>query len=170
MASTTTAASGGAPASSGGLGGTLKSKWGPLPVWGWLAAITVVLLGWYLYEQHKNPTAASTTAAPNPADAGQPGVVVINQDDAGETPAPPATTPPTTPPKTPEKKPNGTTRGITLTENETLAQLAKQRHWTPETLRRVEQMNVTQGGGTLKPGTKLKKGETILRPIKGTGG
>jgi hypothetical protein len=170
MASTTTAASspGGSPGG-GGLGGTLKSKWGPLPVWGWLAAITGVLLAWWLYEQHKNPSAASTTATPNPADAGQPGVVVINQDDAGETPTAPAP-PPTTPPKAPEKKPNGTTRGITLTQNETLAELAKQRHWTPETLRRVEQMNVTQGGGTLDPNTKLKKGQTILRPIKGTGG
>jgi len=165
MASTTTASSG-APSSGGGLGATLKSKWGPLPVWGWLAGITAILLAWFLWEQHKNPSAATdTTAAPNPADAGQPGVVVINQDTGGQAPAPPVT-----PPTTPETKANGTTRGITLTQNETLEQLAKQRHWTPETLKRVEQMNVTQGGGTLDPNTKLRKGQTILRPIKGTGG
>lgn len=77
--------------------GTIKSKWGPLPVWGWLALITVVLLGYWLYEQHKAGT-AGTPAAATPAQVGQPGVVVINQDDTD--------TEPTSPP--PEPKHPGT--------------------------------------------------------------
>jgi hypothetical protein len=84
--------------SSGGFAGTLKSKWGPLPVWGWLAAITVVLLGYYLYEQHKNAAAGTPTQA-TPSDVGQPGVVVINQGDTD--------TNPTTPPPEPKHKGGG---------------------------------------------------------------
>lgn len=45
------------PASSGG-GGLLTGKMGPLPVWAWLAIMTVVGIGFYLYEQHKKGTAA----------------------------------------------------------------------------------------------------------------
>jgi hypothetical protein len=85
----------------GGLAANLKAKFGPLPVWGWLGVITVVLLGYWLYEQHKN--AGQTTAADNQsaAQVGQPGVVVINQDEPG-TPAPQGGTPPPEP-----KKPTG---------------------------------------------------------------
>jgi hypothetical protein len=68
-----------------GLGGTLKSKWGPLPVWGWLLAVTILLLGYYLWTRRSG---AQQTTAPI---AGQPGVVVINQ---GDTDIPGSTTPP----------------------------------------------------------------------------
>ena len=79
-----------------GFTGTLKAKWGPLPVWAWLAIITVVLLGYWLYEQHKASAAgaSSQAAAATPAQAGQPGVVVINQDDGGDTPPPEPGKPP----------------------------------------------------------------------------
>jgi hypothetical protein len=91
--------------SGGGSGfmGTVKSKWGPLPVWGWLALITVILLGYWLYEQHKASAAGTSTAgAATPSSVGQPGVVVINQDDADTDPDKP---PPEPKPK-PKPKPN----------------------------------------------------------------
>jgi hypothetical protein len=82
--------------------GTLKAKWGPLPVWGWLAAITVILLAYYLYEQHKAATTGTGTTPSNltPSQVGQPGVVVINQDQ------PDTDTDPTSPPTVEPKKPN----------------------------------------------------------------
>jgi hypothetical protein len=39
---------------------TLRQKFGPLPVWGWLALVTAILLGYWLYEQHKNASTASS--------------------------------------------------------------------------------------------------------------
>ena len=71
-----------------GLGGTLKSKMGPLPLWGWLAIMTAVALAYYLWQAHKN-----AQQAPTPAAAGAPGVTVINQGDL------PPTSPPPEPPK-----------------------------------------------------------------------
>jgi hypothetical protein len=143
----------------GGIGGTLKAKLGPLPTWAWLAIVTVVLLGYWLYEQHKNATTAGTQA-PTPASVGQPGVVVINQDSPDTDTTPAATPPGTTPPTPPEN-----TRQITVTKNETLGQLAKQRHWSAATLKQVEQDNVTQGGGHWTTSTRLKKGEEVVRPL-----
>ena len=147
--------------SGGGFLGTLKAKWGPLPVWGWLALVTVILLGYWLYEQHKNASTASTTAN-GPGAVGQPGVVVINQaapDTDTGTPTPPIPLPPV--------PTEGTTRKITVTKDETLGELAKQRHWSAGTLAAVETMNLTQGGGKWTPATKLTKGETVIRPLKG---
>lgn len=130
MADTPAASSG----SSSGVMGQLKSKFGPMPVWGWLALITVVLLGWWLWEQHKNPSTASSSTA-TPSDVGQPGVVVINQD------GPEGTTPPPEP--TPTKGGTGghigpggkpSSPGIHEfkgTGKETLAQVAKQHNTTP---------------------------------------
>jgi len=77
---------------SSGFMGTLKSKWGPLPVWGWLALITVVLLGYWLWAQRKSSAQPAATLT------GQPGVTVINQA------APVIPPSATTPPKPPEKK------------------------------------------------------------------
>ena len=75
------AASGG-QSSGRGLGGTLKSKMGPLPLWGWLAIMTVIAVAYYLYAKNK---AAQQPAQPA---AGAPGVTVINQGN------PPASPPP----------------------------------------------------------------------------
>jgi hypothetical protein len=51
------------PAGSGsGFGGTLKAKWGPLPVWGWLAIVTILGLAYYLYAQHKAGTTTSSAS------------------------------------------------------------------------------------------------------------
>lgn len=151
------------PPQGGGLGATLKSKWGPLPVWGWLAIITVVAVGFYLYSKHK--AGSQGTTANGPGAVGQPGVVVINQDepgtgggggdddDGGK--------------KKPPKPPEGTTRSITVDKNETLGQLAKSRHWSQATLKQVEEMNLTQGQGEWTPSTRLKKGDTVIRPLRG---
>jgi hypothetical protein len=149
-----------AAASSGGLGATLKSKLGPMPTWVWLALITVVLLGYWLITKNKSGASSGSSGTQGtPSDVGQPGVVVINQDgpEPSEPPGPPP--PGHKPPTSPE------TRKITLDQNETLAELAKQRHWTADTLHDVENMNVLQGGGKLTPQSKLKKGQTIIRPL-----
>jgi hypothetical protein len=173
--------SGGQGGGGTGLGATLKQKMGPMPVWGWLALITVLGLGYWLYAQHKSGgTSAAQTAGGSPASVGQPGVVVINQggpepgrepgperesdrqeDREGRHPIPHQPGGGSKPPEGPES------RLITLDKNETLAQLAKQRHWTSGTLRQVEEMNVTQGGGELTPKSKLREGTQILRPLGG---
>lgn len=70
-----------------GLGGTLKSKMGPLPLWGWLAIMTVIAVAYYLYAKNKSAQQPAQPAA------GAPGVTVINQG-----------TPPTSPPPEPKHK------------------------------------------------------------------
>jgi hypothetical protein len=151
-----------APQSSGA-GGTLKSKWGPLPVWGWLLLVTVAIgIYWLIASRKAKSSGSSAGSQGGPGAVGQPGVVVINQDDGGEGdtgPAPKGSKPP---------KPPESTRQITLTKDETLGQLAKQRHWSQETEQDVEQQNVTQGGGHWTPGTRLKKGQEVVRPLKGS--
>lgn len=156
-----------APQASGGFTGTLKSKWGPLPVWGWLALVTVLLLGYWLWTQHKSGAATSSSgnAANGPGAVGQPGVVVINQDEPGTDDEDTDPGKGKKPPKPPEGKP-GNTRQITVTRNETLGDLAKQRHWSDATLKRVEQENITQGGGHWTASTRLKKGDEVLRPLR----
>lgn len=155
----------GGQAAGGGFAGALKSKFGPLPTWAWLGIITVVLLGYWLLTKNKSgASSGSPGTSGTPADVGQPGVVVINQDSDTGTPGQPPPGPPP-PPTGPPPEPH--TRQITLDQDETLAQLAKQRHWTAGTLREVEQMNVTAGQGKLTPQSKLKKGQTIIRPLKG---
>jgi hypothetical protein len=155
-----------APASSaggGGFVGALKSKFGPLPTWGWLALITVVLLGYWLLTKNKSSSAQQPQSG-TPADVGQPGVVVINQDGPEPPPPPPGPQPPPKghhPPKSPDM------RQITVEQDETLGQLAKQRHWSDATLKAVEEMNVTEGQGKWTPSTKLHKGQTVDRPLKG---
>lgn len=159
----TSGSTGAAQSSGGGLVGTLKAKFGPMPVWVWLALITAVLLGYWLLTKNKSgASSGSPGTSGTPADVGQPGVVVINQDSDTGTPGqpPPPPPPPTGPPPEPH------TRQITLDQDETLAQLAKQRHWTSGTLRQVEEMNVTAGQGKLTPQSKLRKGQTIIRPLK----
>jgi len=151
----------------GGLAGTLKSKFGPMPVWVWLALITALLLGYWLLTKNKSGASSGTSGTSGtPADVGQPGVVVINQDEGGDTDQgqPPIPMPPV-PGHKPPTEPH--TRQITVSQDETLAELAKQRHWTAGTLRQVEEMNVTAGQGKLTPKSRLHKGQEILRPLKG---
>lgn len=151
-----------AAAPSGGLGGTLKAKFGPLPVWAWLGIITVALLGYWLYEQHKNATSTEQPQAQTAA----PEVVVENQ----EGPYPSGSGGSTPPPKKKKKKRKGFppkepgTRKISVDKNETLGQLAKQRHWSTKTLDKVEADNVTAGSGEWTPSTELHKGEDVVRP------
>lgn len=141
-----------APASSGGFGGALKSKFGPLPVWAWLAIITILALGYYLLSSRKKSTAQQQTMA------GQPGVVVVNQDQDGGG-GKKHKKGKHHPPKEP-----GNSRDIQVSKDETLGQLAASRHWSKNTLGEVEEMNVTQGQGEWTPDTKLTKGEEVLRP------
>jgi hypothetical protein len=156
-----------APAAGGGLAASLKSKFGPMPVWVWLALITALLLGYWLLTKNKSGSSSgSPGTSGTPADVGQPGVVVINEDTGGGTPGGQAPPPPTSPPPTgPPTEPHS--RQITVDQDETLAQLAKQRHWTSGTLRQVEAENVKAGQGKLTPKSKLKKGQTIIRPLRG---
>lgn len=146
----------------GGLAASLKSKFGPMPVWVWLALITAVLLGYWLLTKNKSG-ASQQPSSGTPADVGQPGVVVINQGEGPETEPPPTPGPPPPPGHKPPPEPQ--TRQITLDKAETLGELAKQRHWTADTLHDVEQMNVLQGGGHLTEKSKLHKGQTIVRPL-----
>lgn len=64
----------------GGFVGALKSKFGPLPVWAWLAAITTLLLGYYLYEKHKAGTSAAASSSPDAgtADNSVPDTIIQN--------------------------------------------------------------------------------------------
>lgn len=85
----TTASAGNAPPSGGG--NLLTQKFGPLALWAWLAILTAIAVGLYLYEKHKSGSASTaSTSDATPSDVGQPGVVVINQD------GPPGSTPPQT--------------------------------------------------------------------------
>lgn len=159
-----------APGAGTGFGGTLKSKMGPLPVWAWLALITIAGLGYYLYEQHKNGSAAAQPQGESAA----PEVVVENQEgpypsgDGGTKKGKKPKKPKGHVPKPPHKKPphEPHQRQVTVTGDETLGQLAKQRHWSTRTLHAVEEENVTQPGGEWTPQTKLRKGEEVERPLR----
>jgi len=57
--------------------GVLKERVGPLPLWGWLAAITLAAVAYYLWNRH-NAANAATTSTTTPA--GQvPDFVIQNQ-------------------------------------------------------------------------------------------
>ena len=78
---------------SGGLGSTLSQKMGPLPVWAWLAILTVAGLLWWLVAQRKGGTPAGGTASVPET--------VIDVDN----PAPPSPPPPSPPPPGPKLPP-----------------------------------------------------------------
>lgn len=65
----------------------------------------------------------------------------------------------------PGPKPPDATKEITVPRDETLGQLAKYLHWTPETLSQVEELNAVSGK-ELTAKSKLKKGSTIIRPVE----
>jgi hypothetical protein len=54
----------------------LRTKWGPLEVWVWLALVTALGLGYYLYERHKNGAAATPASSASGASDTAPEVVV----------------------------------------------------------------------------------------------
>jgi hypothetical protein len=153
----------------GGIGGALKQKFGPLPVWLWLVIITAAGLAYYLWESsHSKKKTASSDQAGQHTMAGQPGVVVINQDQpppggggGGKGKGHKGKHHHHKPPKEPD------TRQISVTRDETLGQLAQQRHWSDRTLATVENENVTQGEGRWTSSTDLTKGEEVVRPLGG---
>jgi hypothetical protein len=159
-----------AAAGGGGIGGTLKSKMGPFPVWVWLAIITIAGLAYYLYEQHKQGSAAQqpqgSTAAPEvvvenqegPYPTGSGGTKKKKHKGKGHVPKPPR------PHKKPPREPHQ--RQITVSHDETLGQLAKQRHWSTRTLHQVEEENVNNPGGEWTPKTELDKGQEVERPLR----
>jgi hypothetical protein len=55
----------------GGLMGTLKGKAGPLPVWGWLALTTGLLLAYYLWAQRKAGASGTATGSTSGSDVPQ---------------------------------------------------------------------------------------------------
>jgi hypothetical protein len=153
--------------SSGGGGSfaAFKRKYGPLPLWGWMALILGAALAYELYKSHESSKSAAgsdTSGSGDEVPADQVPDVIIQNDGATGPPGPPG--PPGPKGKTPPPV-KGTTRAITVTKNQTLAQLAKYYHWDPKTLAAVEKMNKTQGGGTLTPSSKLTKGQVIIRPL-----
>jgi hypothetical protein len=126
-----------------GLGGVLTRRLGPLPTWGYLAIITVLLGAYYLYEKHKAGTAAPAATATQ-ATAGQvtgaqnvPDYVFQNTVNLPTPPASPAVAAPTPVPPTPTPAPStsGTMSYTTGGKGErTLAQLATALGTTPQVL------------------------------------
>jgi hypothetical protein len=53
---------GGLPPEPDGGGGGMSAKWGPLPVWGWLALAGVLAVGAYFWIRHGQSGAAAATA------------------------------------------------------------------------------------------------------------
>lgn len=74
----------------------MKEKLGPLPLWAWLAIVTVLGLAYYLYEQHVAGSSSSTSSTGNLVpQSGIPQFVIQNQYPTQVTgPAPPASGPP----------------------------------------------------------------------------
>lgn len=161
-----------APSKASGQFAAFKRKYGPLPLWGWMALILGLALAYELYKSHKAGSSSNTAAGTSsgsgdavPADQ-VPDVIIQNNEGTGGTGA----TGPKGPPGPTGKAPpvaQPTTRAITVTKNQTLAQLAKYYKWDPKTLADVEKMNRTQGGGDLTASSKLTKGTVIIRPLKG---
>ena len=74
----------------------LRQRFGPFPVWVWLALITALGLTYYLYERRKNPPAATTADAAGTGQIPQ----VVSQDTINVSVPPEAPEPqaPTVPP------------------------------------------------------------------------
>jgi LysM repeat protein len=108
----------------GGIGGTLGRKFGPLPVWGWLAIVTVLGLGYYLWKGKSSASSATgtdtgtTPAGDVPDYVSQTTVNITEPAEPGQTgtgtgptktpptkkPAPPPAKTPTPPTKKPPPK------------------------------------------------------------------
>lgn len=131
----------------------LGQKWGPLPVWGWLAIITVLFLGYYLIAGKKAKKGGGGQGLPKVPD-----IIIQNQE--------PSTTPPGPPPVTsPPSQGQPGVKGITVTKDQTFGEMAQEYHWSQNTIAAIEAMNQISGRGHLTPSTRLKKGEVILRPV-----
>lgn len=148
----------------------LTRKIGPLPTWGWIAIGGTGILIWAFFA---NRSAQNQSTQSGPQGNLTPPVVVQNFPPESEPPPP---GPPTghhrhKPPKGGDgdgddgSGKDSDTKQITVTKNETLDDLAKYLHWSPSTLKQVEEMNAIQGQ-ELKGSSKLHKGQTIIRPTK----
>ena len=153
-------------------GNLLSQKWGPLPVWGWLAIVTFIGLLYYFYAKSKANSATATTGT-----AQIPEQVIQNVMPTQTVPAPGATPPPAPKPegkddddaddkdakKHPHKRPKkgggGTgpptrkTRTVTIARGQTLADVATQAH-VPEA--QLAQLNGIAHTGHVTPGQKIQ--------------
>lgn len=103
----------------------LKDKLGPLPLWGWLAVVTILGLAYYLYEQHKNASASSSTSSSDlTPESDIPQFVIQNTfptDDTGTASTATKTSTSTGKKKTTGKKSESPTTGYTqVTEREAI--------------------------------------------------
>lgn len=144
----------------------LKRKIGPLPTWAWVAILAAVIVAWAYWKNRTSSANSSsgTSSSGAPSDTTDASQVpqFVNQTFTTVTP-PTAPNPVPGPAPGPVPAPPGVPGGVGIKtlivpRAMTLAQYAKERHWTPTTLAVVEQMN------NLKPGSRLKKGQKIKRP------
>jgi hypothetical protein len=141
--------------------GFLSGKIAGIPV---IAVVGgIALVAYFLFFRNSQAGAASASGGSGSITSGtttlQKGAIQVHVTQDGGTPE---QNPQPKPPVTPRT----TTRSITVGRDQTLAQLAKAYHWTPETLKAVENQNELGGKGILKPTTKLHKGQVIIRPLK----
>lgn len=171
-------------------GNVLTQKLWILPVWAWLLIVTGVAIGFY-YIVNRNKTAAASTADTG-GTAQVPDTIIQNIEPGqpippgtpaptttGNPPPPPGSSPPPPPPPGGGKRggggtgpptrlpgPKPKTKEITVRQDMTFAQMAREYHWTPATIKAIEDLNQIQGRGRLSPRSRLKRGQVILRPIK----
>ena len=156
-------------------GNLLSQKWGPLPVWGWLAIVTFIGLLYYFYAKSKANSATATTGT-----AQIPEQVIQNVMPTQTVPAPGTTPPPAPVPaadsdtdkdgdkdkkKTPHKKtggggtgpptrkPPGKTKTVTVARGQNLANIARQAH-VPEA--QLMKLNGISHPGRITPGQKIQ--------------
>jgi LysM repeat protein len=161
---------------SGGGGGILTRRIGPLAVWMWLAIVTVLGVGYYLYAKSKagssdasgtSGTGSETPSSDVPDYISQTTINLTEPPSTGATPPPgkappPATTPPkktTTPPKKTAPAPKKSTQppvfsnSYVVKAGDTLDSLAKKFGITRVELAHANGLGT---GAGLKTGQKLK--------------
>jgi len=132
-----------------------------VPVWVWIGGAALLA---YMYFSRKSSSAQTpankTTGGGGSIKTGNTIVkkgavhVTVMQDGHGKDQDQPGPTP------------SDTDKQIVVPKDETLGQLAKYLHWSKNTLDQVEELNAT-GGQEWTEKTKLRKGQTVLRPVEG---
>lgn len=141
-------------ANSGGGGNFLTRKSiGGIPNYVLIGGGLVLL---YIYLKNKGGSSASSTT---PGNQTAPSIFFLPQGAYGVYPKGGKGRPP--------KGGDQNTREITVDKDETLGDLAKSRNWDQATITAVENMNVTQGSGKWTLDTELKKGQIVIRPLRG---